>query len=636
MKPRWKAILNYVLDNPKTNFYDVLEEFSISKRTFYYDIEAINQIIREFGHIGIINQELIFIGHTPHLRLYLQEEHADEAQYDVQSLLYEVLNRPLVEVSERYNMSKYQIQELLEPQLKSLGFVLNRVVEGDELAIRNELIRLMHFDNNILNKVTEIAKMINYELRLNLSDYSLAFLSQLIEFVEYRQDNISEFKFDWIDKRDQPLIYPKLTRLLDYISPDEQRYITAYLLSLSSVRNWHNQQHILQMTHIIVSEVSLRTNINFYKDNSFIENLYKHLLGSYYRIKYNFPVINPILNTVFENNIYMFQTLKQVFAGNKELDDFRGISDHELAFMTLYFASYAQNLSVFPHESNRVLIVCPFGVMISKSIESQLIQSIPGIEIVDSISIQEFETFNLPYDWIITTVPLTYQSNEIVVKPILSEGELTMIFDAIYHQRPIPIDYQKLIGIISKSSTIIDSKKLLEDLYIYFNPKMKPKFKSILKEEDPMLSELIDESRAQTVASVNSWEEAIRVASQPLLQQEAIKEAYIDRMIESIDKHGPYIILADGFALPHASNFGDVNELSLSLLRLEEEIDFLGHPVKTVMVLATVDKHSHIRALTALAELLYDPKHLEVFTSKSVEEILELIRNHDRKGKVME
>lgn len=148
-----------------------------------------------------------------------------------------------------------------------------------------------------------------------------------------------------------------------------------------------------------------------------------------------------------------------------------------------------------------------------------------------------------------------------------------------------------------------------------------------------MLSKLINESRTQTVNQVQNWQEAIRVASKPLLKQNCIEESYIDKMIDAVNQHGPYIILADRFALPHASNTGEVNELSMSLLRLENDVDFLGQPVSTFIVLATIDSNSHLEALTALAELLYDEENLNTFTTKSTDEILSLIRSHEQQRK---
>lgn len=142
-----------------------------------------------------------------------------------------------------------------------------------------------------------------------------------------------------------------------------------------------------------------------------------------------------------------------------------------------------------------------------------------------------------------------------------------------------------------------------------------------------MLDQLLNKSRCQDIKSTKNWEEAITIAAQPLLDQDCINAEYIEKMINAVKQFGPYIVLADRFALPHASNTGEVNELSMSLLRLEEDVDVLGQPVSTFLVLATIDANSHMEALSELAELLFDENNLMTFTTKSTDEILSVIHS---------
>lgn len=67
-----------------------------------------------------------------------------------------------------------------------------------------------------------------------------------------------------------------------------------------------------------------------------------------------------------------------------------------------------------------------------------------------------------------------------------------------------------------------------------------------------MLKELLPKSHMQQREKVDSWEDAIKIASIPLLKEGIIEESYIENMIESVNKNGPYIVLMDYFALPHA------------------------------------------------------------------------------------
>lgn len=141
-----------------------------------------------------------------------------------------------------------------------------------------------------------------------------------------------------------------------------------------------------------------------------------------------------------------------------------------------------------------------------------------------------------------------------------------------------------------------------------------------------MLQELIKAERIQVVDYVPDWEQAIALASQPLLDASVIEQAYIDAMIAAIHEFGPYIVLADEFALPHASNAGHVKEVAIALLVLEEAVDLLGKPVKVFMVLATIDNQSHLKALASLTNILSEDENLELIKKGNIDEIVSLFK----------
>ena len=139
-------------------------------------------------------------------------------------------------------------------------------------------------------------------------------------------------------------------------------------------------------------------------------------------------------------------------------------------------------------------------------------------------------------------------------------------------------------------------------------------------------------SLAKNVAgalNVRDWKEAIKIASKPLLEDNSIEELYIENMIKSVEKYGPYIVLADRFALPHASSKEGVNKLAMSLLIVEDEVDLLGKPVNIFMVLAAVDNTTHIRALASLSEMMYEEENVKLIINGDKSSILELINKQN-------
>lgn len=145
-----------------------------------------------------------------------------------------------------------------------------------------------------------------------------------------------------------------------------------------------------------------------------------------------------------------------------------------------------------------------------------------------------------------------------------------------------------------------------------------------------MLKQYLPREHMQTVDSVESWEEAIELAARPLLEKEVIEPVYISNMIQSVHDNGPYIVLNDYFALPHAKAGEGVNKVGLALLTVEEPVDLEGNPVKIFLVLAAVDSTAHLEALSEISELLMDEEAYEVFLSGKLDEIEKIIEGGER------
>ena len=144
-----------------------------------------------------------------------------------------------------------------------------------------------------------------------------------------------------------------------------------------------------------------------------------------------------------------------------------------------------------------------------------------------------------------------------------------------------------------------------------------------------MIEKLLTRKRMQKLDSAVDFEEAIRLASQPLLKEKVIEEEYIQAMIDSVYKNGPYIVLKDYFALPHAAAGESVNEMGMSLLILKEPVDLLGNPIKVFLVLAAVDSTTHLEALSELSELLMDDAIYEVLLAGDLDDIEEIINKKE-------
>lgn len=125
-----------------------------------------------------------------------------------------------------------------------------------------------------------------------------------------------------------------------------------------------------------------------------------------------------------------------------------------------------------------------------------------------------------------------------------------------------------------------------------------------------------------------SWEEAIEDAAHPLVECGSIDELYVHRMIESVNKLGPYIVIMPGLALAHAAPGEGVNKSALSLALFDSDIQFHcdNDPVRIVMCLACTDPEAHVARLQRVAEKLLEDGFLDALLScESAEALYALI-----------
>ncbi|GGF27961.1 PTS ascorbate transporter subunit IIA [Halobacillus andaensis] len=142
-----------------------------------------------------------------------------------------------------------------------------------------------------------------------------------------------------------------------------------------------------------------------------------------------------------------------------------------------------------------------------------------------------------------------------------------------------------------------------------------------------MLAEYL-EGNIRFLPSVDSWEEGIKKAADPLLHNGSITPQYIEDMIGNVNTNGPYIVIVPGIAMPHAKNDGSVVKTSVSYLKLEEPVKFpKDKEVHTFFVLAAEDSTGHLDLISDLSSILIEDEiKNKLEESKSEQEILEVLK----------
>ena len=128
---------------------------------------------------------------------------------------------------------------------------------------------------------------------------------------------------------------------------------------------------------------------------------------------------------------------------------------------------------------------------------------------------------------------------------------------------------------------------------------------------------LVKLENVQICEKANDWRQAIKISVQPLERGGYVKSCYKDGIIENVEKLGPYIMIADEIAMPHARPEQGAIETQIGITLFREGVRFDGKETtaRLFVTLAAKDSDSHVDALVKISELLSD--------DETVEEILE-------------
>lgn len=143
------------------------------------------------------------------------------------------------------------------------------------------------------------------------------------------------------------------------------------------------------------------------------------------------------------------------------------------------------------------------------------------------------------------------------------------------------------------------------------------------------LEELINAQSIALDVQASDWKEAIRRSGELLVADGAAGNSYTEAMIRVVEEHGPYIVIAPGFALAHARPDASVRRTALSFIRLAQPVAFgakNNDPVGLVMALASQDSSRHQQALASLAKILSNPTRRQALDqATSPQEVLQVL-----------
>ena len=143
-----------------------------------------------------------------------------------------------------------------------------------------------------------------------------------------------------------------------------------------------------------------------------------------------------------------------------------------------------------------------------------------------------------------------------------------------------------------------------------------------------MLNEIIEKGRYSFHKGFKKWEDAVEASCKPLIDEGVIEKQYVNSIIDSVNKYGPYIVIAPNICIPHAQEGEGVNEKAICFMRTEESVHFSDDPeqdARLFFVLASTNNEQHMSNLVNMVALIEDSKVVEKLLSANCVEDLKSI-----------
>ena len=389
-------------------------------------------------------------------------------------------------------------------------------------------------------------------------------------------------------------------------------------LKNNSFEGWINEELIIKK---MISRVSKIVKTDLTRDEILYNGLLYHIKPAMYRIKNNIQITNSVFQELILEKDPILKVVNKAVQEIEELFEVKFPED-EIALMGFHIkASIERNTS---EKTKKVILICGLGYGSSKVLEQSLKENY-NLDIVDVLPYYLIKTSMPNYaniDLILSTIDLeeNYDIPVVKINPLLKEQDFILLSKYGIRKNITKISLKQIMDIIKNNTTITDEYKLINDL----KNKLENKIIDDLSEAGIIVKKMLNKNNVQFVNKVSDWKEAITKAGNILQKNGFIKQDYIEEMIKLIEKHGAYIIIEEGMAIPHAPISKNVLKTGISLLIVKEKVLFPnGKGANIFLSFATINKTEHIGILNDLFELITKYNFIEKISKITEYEELE-------------
>ena len=373
---------------------------------------------------------------------------------------------------------------------------------------------------------------------------------------------------------------------------------------------WINEEAVVEK---IIEKVSEMINLDLKEDRILITGLVDNLKSSIYRINNEIQIINSVFKDLILNRDKNIAIVKKAIEETEK--EFKiNFTDYEIASMAYQIKSSIKRTK--RKNIKKVLLICGLGYGSSKILEESLKENYE-IDIVDIIPYYLADDLIPGYkevDFILSTIEIhrqfevSYGIPIIKINPIMQEEDFERLAEYGIEKNKANVSLKKLISIIESNAEINDKQKLIDSLKDEFEDKIV----NDIQKTGHTLRKLLKKENVKFIERTEDWKEAILQSGNLLVSNRKVTSEYVKEMIELVEKHGPYIVIEEGIAMPHAGISENVLETGVSLLVVKERVVLPeGRNANIFLSFAAKNKNDNIDIMNDLFELITKHKFID-------------------------
>lgn len=661
-----KEFLMLLLENENPqSIQSIQDQLDISRRTVYYIVNKINDIFYELrmepinnkrghGYYLTADQKKV-VDSILHSDRTLQSLSPDErVHYLICWMMYPKTNIHIENIMELFDISRNSVFNDLKDLKSEIekydvslyfdiknGYMINGQVFSKRallLYYLKILLKKIHYKSIEFLDVSEVEtfysrlQQISLKMHNEYDDYNLLAIACLLNIVHYVDE---KFDFSILELRD--LEKTEELHMIDKYFQDlnvhERLYLTIHLLGskAGSVIRLDDSQRDIQLFELALHLVDLferQTSCDISEKNELVNSLYMHFKLSMYYYQLSIQISNTLLEDVKENYGNLYQMIKNLCESMD--DEFPFIlTDSEISYITMHFGGHLKQVQGKFYALIRVLIVCPSGISTSTLLKREVEDLYANVTVIAATAAENIAQYKENIDFIVSTIDLDTDIPWIKVNAILTKDDKSKIVSMMsLNMQTYKLNKDNFSGLFSIIQKYVDPtqmKNLKKDVYDYFREGNL--IVDVVEEKQLRLKDIMYRDHLIRIDKDIMWDEAIRLASVPLLKTNIITENYINEMIGLVRDYGPYIVIKNRIAIAHAKTEAGANALGTALLINKKNIQFEDDlNIHYLFVISSSNPKEHLQILKDISMLASDDIDLNALLDKNVDEIMEFIK----------